>query len=325
MLGPSCVLAALLAASPYADQVVVGVIDASPTAGVSALLDQASAWLRAHTALSAIAGDQVGLDRATLARCPADRLYTCLARALLDAPSRPRAALVIARARAGDAQVLVLDAATVAPLVTGADAEAQVYASVVRLGAPSTTEALDRLRAVAGFEAPAQARIEARGCDGCVVRVGEHDATISGAHDVIEGLRLRAGPARIEVSSGGRTLAATDVTLAAEQPARVRVEVPPARGWLIPAAASGLVLAGGGALAAGVAVATGRDDLLCVSHGAACAPDAAASADPRASGYADAGTHARVLVASGALAVAAGLVLWALELAHDDTPRLTVE
>lgn len=309
-------------AAARADRVVVGMLDPAPAAGMSVLLEETAAWLRSHTVLSMVAGDQVGFDRGALSGCPADKLYACLGRALLAIPAQPRAGILVARARPRDVQLLVLDAAALEPLLA---AEDQVYAAVHRIAAPTIGEALEQLAALPGFEPVAEARIEARGCPGCVVRIGSQEAVLAGDPGTVDGLRLRAGRAPVEVLRDGQILLAGRAELRIEQRVEVRVDVPPPRPTWPRVLASGLLIGGSALVASGVAIAAGRDDLICVAPESPCTANLGRSPDPRADDYASAGTTAGVLVVSGAVAALAGLAWWGVELLHDDTPVMTIE
>lgn len=312
-------LAALASPSQRADLAVVAVIDAAPEPGVSALLDEAAGWLRAHTALSVVAGDQVGLDRSTIAACPADRLYGCLAKALLRVSPAPCVGLLIARARSDGVLLLVFEAEALA----SGGSEEEVYGRVRRVSGRTLSEALEGLRVMPIFEPPVEVRIEARGCEGCSLRIAGSDVALPAEQGRAEVLRLRPGPARLELSSAGASIAALTATMSAGRPWLVRVDVPPPAPWWRPVLAASIALGGAVSFGSGIAVAAARSDLVCVSHALNCV--SLGAGDPRAEAYRSAGDAARALGIAGGLAMAGGLAWWLFELAAEPAPSLVVE
>lgn len=310
---------ALAAPGPRAELAVVGVLDSAPEPGGSVLLDEAAGWLQAHTMLSVMAGDQAGVDRSTIAACPADRLYGCLAKALLSVSPAPSVGLFIARARSDGVLLLVFEADALAP----EEREEEVYARVRRISGRSLGEALEGLSALPIFQPPATVRVEARGCEGCSLRVGVADLALADDEGRSEVLRLRPGPIRLELSSAGATLATLTATLSAARPWLVRVEAPTPAPWWRPALAASLALGGAISLGSGIAIASARADLVCVSHAPTC--DAPGAGDPRTRSYQGDGDAARALGIAGALAIVGGLSWWLLELTADEAPSLVLE
>lgn len=306
-------LSALAAPDQRAELAVVGVLDSAPVPGASALIDEAAGWLQTHTALSVMAGDQAGFDRGAIAACPGDRLYGCLAEALRTVTPVPSVGLLIARARSEGVLLLVFEAEALA----AQDSEEEVYGRVRRVSGRTLSEALEGLRALPVFEPPAVVRIEARGCEGCSLRIDGAEVALG------EVLRLRPGSARLELSSGGTTLAALTTTMSAARPWLVRVERPEGAPWWRPALAASIAIGGAVSLGAGIAVAASRADLVCVSHAPSCV--APSAGDPRASTYRSAGDAARALGIAGALAITGGLSWWLWELAAGEAPSLVVE
>jgi hypothetical protein len=312
-------LSAVASPNQRADLAVVGVLDTAPEPGVSALLDEAAGWLQNHTALSVMAGDQAGLDRSTIAACPADLLYTCLAKALLRVTPAPCVGLLVARARSDGVLLLVFEAEVLA----AGGSEEEVYERVRRVSGRSLSEALEGLRTMPTFEPPVVVRIEARGCEGCSLRIAGSDVALPAEQGRVEALRLRPGLARLELSSAGASIASLTATMSAGRPWLVRVDVPQPAPWWRPVLAASIALGGAVSFGSGIAVAAARADLVCVSHAPNCV--SLGAGDPRVDTYRSTGDAARALGITGALAMAGGLAWWLFELAADEEPSLVLE
>lgn len=322
MLVPTLALA--LAASAWSDELVLGVL-AGPPVDVAA----AAAWLHRETALTVTLGDRVGWDRAALASCPPDRLYTCLATTLVRLPSRPRLGLLLSRTRDDGVQALYFDAAQLEPLLGTTDTaeriEAQIYAAVLRSAGTGPTALETALAALAtqpGLEPPLLLTVHVTGCSGCLVRAGPREAAVEGDEATVSLSRLRAGALGLALERARTTVWSSTVSFDPGAHADVHVEIPPPpTPWHVSAA-----LLGGTGLAAvvvGSVLAAGRDTLVCASDRGTCRDPLAG--DARVADYARTGDVARALAIGGGALVVLGLAAELVALAHDGTPRVRVD
>lgn len=317
-------LALALVASTWSDELVLGVL-AGPPVDVAA----AAAWLHRETALTVTLGERVGWDRAALATCPPDRLYTCLATMLVRLPTRPRLGLLLSRTRDDGVQALYFDAAQLTPLLGAADTaeriEAQVYGAVLRstgAGPAALEAALAALAAQPGLERPLQLTVHVSGCAGCVVRAGTHEAAVDGDEATVSLGRMRGGVLVLALEQERSTVWSSTVSFEPGVRAEVRVDIPPPpTRWHVGAAALGTT--GLAAVVAGVVLAVGRDTLVCASARGSCS--APLVGDARVQDYERTGDVARVLGISGAALVVLGLAAEVVALAHDGSPQVRVE
>lgn len=317
-------LALALAASAWSDELVLGVL-AGPPVDVAA----AAAWLHRETALTITLGERVGWDRAALAACPPDRLYTCLATMLTRLPSRPRLGLLLSRSRDDGVQALYFDAAQLTPLLGAADTaeriEAQVYGAVLRssgAGPAALEAALRALAAQPGLERPMELTIHVSGCAGCVVRAGAREAIVDGDAAEVSLGRMRAGVLGLALEDERTTVWSSTVSFEPGARAAVRLDIPaPPTRWHIGAATAGAV--GLAAVVAGVMLAVSRDTLVCASPRGTCSDPLVG--DVRVQDYARTGDLARALGIGGAALVALGLAAEAVALTHDEAPAVRVE
>ncbi len=317
-------LALALVASAWSDELVLGVL-AGPPVDVTA----AAAWLHRETALTVTLGERVGWDRAALATCPPDRLYTCLATVLARLPSRPRLGLLVSRTRDDGVQVLYFDVAQLTPLLGAADTaeriEAQVYGAVLRstgTGPSALEAALVALAAQPGLERPLELTVHVSGCAGCVVRAGAREAIVDGDAAEVSLGRMRAGMWALALQHESTTVWSSTVSFEPGARAVVRLDIPPPpTRWHLGAAALGTT--GLAAVIAGVVLAVGRDTLVCASARGTCS--AQLVGDARVQDYERTGDVARVLGISGAALVVLGVAAEIVALAHDGSAQVRVE